>query len=134
MSVWKLGSKQATWDTSGRKERRASMAARLVSSSSSTRSLMLLEPTSTARMFTLPTLPDDFEWGGTTALRGDPLWCGPGSAGRCRVTLSGHLHVRFEAVQIPVVEHTRRVYRPDCITASESVGFSGSSTVAPDPW
>ena len=126
MSVWKLVSKKATWDKSGRNERRASMAARLVSSSSSTRSLMLLEPTSTARMFTLPTLPDDFEWGGTT--------CGPGSAGRCRVTLSDNLHVRFEAVQIPVVEHTRRVYRPNCITASESVGFSGSSTVAPDPW
>src|ERR1039458_10385758 len=102
MSVWKLVSKQATWDMSGRNERRASMAARLVSSSSSTRSLMLLEPTSTARMLTLPTLSDDFEWGGTTAIRGGPLWCGPGSAGRCRVTLSGHLHVPFEAAQITV--------------------------------
>src|SRR5664280_3402733 len=124
MSVGKLVSKQATRDTPGPRSR-WSLVARVVSPSSITRSLMLLEPTLTARMFTSPTLPDDFEWGGSTALRGDPLCCGPGSARRCRVTPSGRLLVRIEAVQIPVVDRTRKVYLRECHTASESFGFSG---------
>ncbi len=50
------------------------------------------------------------------------------------MTPSGRLLVRIEAVQIPVVDRTRKVYLRECHTASESFGFSGLSIVAPDPW